>query len=204
MKKNSKENKKRLSLGNVVAIILCGVLAASALLAGVGFMSKGFTNTDVGSWFERDLNEKNLVKVEDYNDNLANELSNGLKINWKDDGTIVLSGKVDDKTKTDDQTPEVYTFTSVNLKGGKIYNVSCDNKFCSKSTYGLFVDYIDSNGLKVAQEVDSNGLVIDLTDSGDTVVKLSFFYENDVTYYGINSYIRPVLVEGESVGAYYN
>ena len=42
MKKNFKNNTKRMSLSNFAVIMICAVLAASALLAGVGFLSKGF------------------------------------------------------------------------------------------------------------------------------------------------------------------
>lgn len=206
MKKNFKENTKRLSLGNVVAIILCGVLAASALLAGVGFMSKGFTNTDVGSWFERELNADNLIKKEDYNDKLPSELDNGLKINWKDDGSIVLSGKVDDKSIDAEQDPAPVAFTSVTLQGGKVYNITPDNKSCTKDGFGLMISYVDANGINVTnQKVDGDGAVIDLSaKNGSTNVTISFYYENDVTYFGITSYIRPVLVEDGSVSSFYN
>ena len=199
MKKNFKDNKKRMSPGNIAVIIICAVLASSALLAGVGFISKGFTNTDVGSWFERELNEDNLIKRSDYNKQLPDELDNGLKINWKDDGSIVLRGKVNDTSIDDEQDPAALPFTSVTLQGGKVYTISTDNKNCSEKTFGLLVQYDD-----VTERVGANEFVIDLSEKeGYTNVVLSIFYENDVTYFGINSYIRPVLIREGSTGGFY-
>ena len=199
-----KKNYKKISVKNAVVIIVCVIMACSALLAGLGFMSKGFVNGDVGSWLQRDLNTDNLIKYEDYNDKLADELDNGLKITWRDDGSILLRGNVDDDSINGEQDPVPYAFTNVILEGGKVYTISPDNDKCTKSTFGLMVDYTDANGIVVSEKVDADGFVIDLTEkSDDTVVTISFYYENDVTYYGINSYIRPVLVEGDTAASFY-
>ena len=204
MKKNFKNNTKRMSLSNLAVIVICSVLAASALLAGVGFLSKGFTNTDVQSWFERELNEDNLIKKADYDENIADELDNGLKLEVKDSGEIVLRGKVDDKTINGEQDPEPYAFTSITVDGGKVYTLSTGNKNCSLSTFGLVVVYVDANGESQSVRVGSDPYVIDLTGKTEqTTFTLKIFYENDVTYFGINSYIRPVLVEGDTAGEFY-
>lgn len=203
MKKNY-NNTKRMSLSNFAVIMICAVLAASALLAGVGFLSKGFTNTDVQSWFERELNEDNLIKKADYDDDISKELDNGLKLDVKDSGEIVLRGKVEDKTINAEQDPEPYAFASVTVDGGKVYTLSTGNKNCSKDTFGLEVVYIDANGESQTVRVGSDPHVIDLTGKEEqTTFTLKIFYENNVTYFGINSYIRPVLVEGETAGEFY-
>ena len=199
MSKKFKENKKKMSFGNIAVIIICVVLACSALLAGVGFMSKGFTNTDVSSWFERELNEDNLIKKSNYDKQLPDDLANGLNINWKDDGSIVLTGKVDDTTLNDEQDPDPIPFTSVTLRGGKVYTLSTSNKNCSEKTFGIEVKYDD-----VVHRVGADEYIIDLSEKEDyTEVCLSIFYENDVTYFGINSYIRPVLIPEGSTGGFY-
>lgn len=203
MKKNFKENKKKVSLANVAVIIICAVLASSAALAGLGFMSKGFTNTDVGSWFERELNPDNLILKEDYNKKLPERLDNGLNLNWKDDGSIVLTGKVEDKTINAEQDPAPISFTTVELEGGKVYNIYNDNEKSSEKTFGLQATYL-IDGEMLVENVGNAPLVIDLTDvSGIVSVDLAIFYENNVTYFGINSYIRPVVVVDGAASGFY-
>ena len=193
-----------MSFTNLAVIIVCAVLAASTLLASVGFLSKGFTNTDVTSWFERELNPDNLIKEENYVDNLDDELENGLKINYKDSGEIVLFGKVDDDNITGDQQPDPIPFVSVTVDPGKVYTLSSGNKHCDEKTFGLLCEWIDANGEKVSGKAADDALKIDLTECTEAVtLTISFYYENDVTYFGINSYLRPTLVEGESAGDFY-
>ena len=204
MKKNFKNNTKRMSLSNLAVIVICSVLAASALLAGVGFLSKGFTNTDVHSWFERELNEDNLIKEENYASNLDDELENGLKINWKDNGEIVLLGKVDDENKTKDQAPDPISFVSVTLDPGKVYTLSSGNKHADKKTFGLLCEWNDASGQKVDGKAAGDALTIDLSEHTEAVtLTISIYYENNVTYFGINSYLRPCLVEGDAAGDFY-
>lgn len=197
--RNKEKKSKKMSLGKIALIVICAVLAFSAIFACFGTLSKGSANIDVGSWFERELNEDNLIKRSDYNKQLPDELDNGLKINWKDDGSIVLRGKVNDTSIDDEQDPAALPFTSVTLQGGKVYTISTDNKKCSEKTFGLLVQYDD-----VTERVGANEFVIDLSEKeGYTNVVLSIFYENDVTYFGINSYIRPVLIREGSTGGFY-
>jgi hypothetical protein len=203
-RRNIGEGHKRMSFKNLAVIIFCAVLAASALLASVAFLSKGFTNTDVTSWFERELNPDNLIKEENYVDNLEDELENGLKINYKDSGEIVLYGKVDDDSITGDQTPDPITFVSVTVDPGKVYTLSSGNKNASEKTFGLQCEWVDANGEKVSAKAADDALKIDLTKHTEAVtLTISFYYENDVTYFGINSYLRPTLVVGESAGDFY-
>lgn len=203
-RRNNGEGHKRMSFTNLAVIIVCAVLAASTLLASLGFLLKGFTNRDVTSWFERELNPDNLIKEENYVDNLADELKNGLKVNYKDSGEIVLYGKVDDDTKTGDQQPDPITFVSVTVDPGKVYTLSSGNKNSSEKTFGLQCEWVDANGEKVSAKAADDALKIDLTKHTEVVtLTISFYYENDVTYLGIFSYLRPTLVVGESAGDFY-
>ncbi len=198
------EGRKRMSFTHLAVIIICAVLAASALLASVGFLSKGFTNTDVGSWFERELNPDNLIKEENYSSNLEDELDNGLRINWKDSGEIVLYGKVDDDNVTGDQTPDAIPFVSVTVDPGKVYTLSSGNKNADEKTFGLLCEWNDTTGENVSAKAADDALKIDLTEYTEAVtLTISIYYENDVTYFGLNSYLRPCLVEGEEAGDFY-
>ena len=197
-------SRKKNSFINIAIIVVCAVLAGSALLASVGFLSKGFTNTDVTSWFEKELNPDNLIKEADYVSNLDDELDNGLKINWKDDGEIVLYGKIDDETKTGDQIPDPVTFVSVTVDPGKVYTLSSGNKSCDESTFGLLVEWNDADGNKQSAKAADDALKLDFTENTEAVtLTISFYYENDTIYFGLNSYLRPVLVEGETAGEFY-
>lgn len=195
---------KSKKFSNLIAIIICVALAVSALTASLGFLSKGFTNTDVGSWFIRDVNEDNLIKEAAYYDNLPEELDNGLRVRWKDSGEIVLSGKVDDGTVTNDTIPTPITFATVNLEAGKTYTLSTGNKSCDKKTFGLVAEYIDNEGNKIKEFIGSEAYIIDLSEYSSSVdLTLSVFYENDVIYIPFVSYVRPTLVEGTSTGEFY-
>lgn len=203
-RRNNGEGHKRMSFTYLAVIIVCAVLAASTLLASVGFLSRGFTNTDVTSWFKRELNPDNLIKEENYVDNLEDELKNGLKVDYKDSGEIVLYGKVDDDSITGDQQPDPITFVSVTVDPGKVYTLSSGNKNVSEKTFGLQCEWVDANGEKVSAKAADDALKIDLTKHTEAVtLTISFYYENDVTYLGIFSYLRPTLVVGESAGDFY-
>ena len=203
-KRRNNDNGRRMSVKNLAVILVCAIFAGSALLAAVGFMSKGFTNTDVGSWFEKELNPDNLIKKENYNSKLDDELENGLKIKWKDNGEIVLSGKVDDTKITGEQSPAPYPFTSVTVEPGEVYTISSGNKSCDEKTFGLFVEWKDSDGVTQSVKVADDAVKLDFSDYEEEVtLTISIYYQNDVTYFGLQSYLRPVLVEGDTAGEFY-
>ena len=196
---NNNNNNRKMKFSTLAVILVCAILGSSALLAGVGFMSKGFTNTDVGSWFQADANENNLLKVEDYVEDIDKDLENGLKIDVKDNGKIVLSGSVKDDSITGDQDPRVLPFASVTLDAGKVYNLSTGNQNADKKTFGMQVEWLDKEGVKTSVKVGGDDFVLDLTEYEEPVtLTLSIYYENDTTYFGIFSYLMPEIVVSET------
>ena len=194
-----KNNNRKMKFSTLAAILVCAILGSSALLAGVGFMSKGFTNTDVGSWFQVDANENNLLKVEDYVEDIDKDLENGLKIDVKDNGKIVLSGTVKDDTITGDQSPTPLPFASITLDAGKVYNLSSGNQSADKNTFGMLVEWLDADGVKTSVKVGGDDYILDLTEYEEPVtLTLSIYYENNTMYFGIFSYLMPEIVVSET------
>ena len=136
---------------------------------------------------------------------LDDKLDNGLKLDWKDDGRVVLSGKVEDDTKTGDQMPDPYAFVSVTLDAGEVYMISTGNNLCSEKTFGLYVEYNDSTGAAADPVfVGGDAVKLDFSEYTEPVtLTISIFYENDHYYFPLTSVIKPTLVKGETAGEFY-
>ncbi len=135
----------------------------------------------------KDLNEKNLLKYENYVNKLE-ESAGGLKIDWKEDGRIVLSGKhaSDDTTNNSKFTSP---FVSVALTEGT-YQISSGNKHASSNTYGLYY-VLNGEYHEVCKNVDM------FTVAGATVIEIGFFVKNNE--FILHAKFKPVLVaKGDS------
>ena len=73
----------------LVTATVVGVLAASTNLIGK------ISNSSIGGL--RDVNTKNLIAIEDYED-LDGKKENGIKIEVAEDGTIILNGEAEAAT----------------------------------------------------------------------------------------------------------
>ena len=190
MKKFFKTGKK--SRLNISAIIICAVLACSLLASfftmGLGFMTDNFTKDDPTTWFDRDLNEDNLLNRDVYYDELVSEAKGGLKINWKDDGSIVLFGV----QEADDDDEDFYRveFASVTLAPG-VYKLSTGNDNADADTFGIHYTY-SKDGTVIQDYLGSETETITVTS--ETVLRLSVFAKEGERFFGIQSYIRPILV----------
>ncbi len=136
----------------------------------------------------KDLNDKNLLKYENYVNKLE-ESAGGLKIDWKEDGRIVLSGKhASDNTINNSKFTN--PFVSVTLTEGT-YQISSGNKHASPGTYGLYY-VLNGERHEVCKNVDT------FTVTGSTVIEVGYFVKNNE--FILYAELEPVLVaKGDSV-----
>ena len=198
-KEKTKSNK---SVGKIIVMILALTMLAGAVMTGFAYCNK---NAAEGKFniFGKDLNENNLIKRENYHDALLQNADCGINMKWKDDGHIVLSGKV----KAEDEAPinEYFKhhFTTLELAPG-IYTLSTGNDNVKKDSYGIYYEYFDNNAIRCTGYVSSKEAVLDLSQAGPcTMLKLYVFVKSDVRLMGWQSKIYPTLVEGQEPGQFY-
>ena len=196
--KNNGGSHRRITLGGVAAIVLAGVILSTVTTAGIGILSKGFTDSDVQGWFQRELNEDNLIKVDDYVE-IDEETDKGLKIKIRDDGTVVLSGCQDETEDPDDSYYDI-KLADVTVEPGT-YTLSAGNDRASKDTFCLQYEYI-SGDEKIVNWVYDGSQTLTFTET--TTITLSIAVVRGEHFFGIMSYLRPVLVpEGTANTDYY-
>ncbi len=200
--RNSQSDKGRsnFSWGGVIAIVVAAFLFFTSAIGGLAFISAGFNNMDPTTWFERELNPDNLIKKENYSkqfpDKLPDEKKGDLEFKIKDDGTIVLKGQYKDADAADNHN-ETWALTSVTLPAGE-YTLSMGNtKNNEKELFGLVAQI----GGNAPEYVGANDLKFELTE--ETTVTISVYVNNDNRFFGIHSYIRPILVSGDVAVEYY-
>ena len=93
MSKKFKKSFKGKRLGKTIAIFIAGVLLCTGLVTAIGGLSNGFDNMNPMSWFEKDANPDNLIKVD--NNYIATQDTNrGVKIKVNEsNGEIKLTGE---------------------------------------------------------------------------------------------------------------
>lgn len=195
----SKNNRRSSTFwGKVIALVLVICTLFTTFVTAVGFFSEGFSNADPTTWFEKDNNPDNLIQKANYIDSLIDESEKGLKMDWKDDGSVVLSGKHDD-TSNDASDYYTYAFVNVTLPEGT-YVLSTGNKNCREDLFGLHYKY--GSGENFVQDyVGEDDVEIVLTE--ETTITISIFAANKERFWGINSYIRPILVEKGNAVEFY-
>ena len=181
----------------IVALVLAVCALFGALFACGSYATDGFTNWDPTSWFERDLNPDNLLKREDYIEALPEEIEGGLKFKWNENGSVKISGIFEEKNPS--ESFYTFVFTDVTLPAGT-YVLSTGNDKANTNTFGLRMEYPIGAEKKC---VDVGADNYKFTLEGETNVVLSVFVAKNERFYGINSYINPVLVaEGDTVSFY--
>ena len=188
------------SWGGVVAIVVAAGLFFTAAISGFAYMSDGFTNMDPTTWFERELNPDNLIKKENYSkqfpDKLPDEKKGDLEFKIKDDGTIVLKGQYKDADASDNHN-QIWALTSVTLSAGE-YTLSMGNT--ENNEEGLF-GLVAEIGGKAPEYVGATDLKFEVTE--ETTVTISVYVNNDNRFFGIHSYIRPILVGKDAKVQYF-
>ena len=180
-RKENYEKRKKKSRAKKILMIVCAFLAGLFVMGSVSALTA-----------EKTLNPDNLIKVENYFDNLMSDSEKGLKVKWKDDGRFVLSGKHSDADIADNSLYTV-AFTSVTLNPG-VYTLSTGNDKCDDDTYGLY--YI-KNGESPVYVQEKTSISIDSI----TPVEIGFYVKNN--YNIIYAEFAPVLVSGDKVGTFF-
>lgn len=145
--------------------------------------------------FKKDLNPDNLLKYESYYDNQKKlkETEHGLKVSFKDDGSIVLRGKHDDPDLTENQRYENY-FTSVILNAG-VYTLSAGNEDANEDSFGVFA-VVGGETLHVR-----DGKISFQVNSDNSTVVIGWFVRNGD--YMLYEKLYPTLAAGEDVIGFY-
>ena len=87
MKKEKTKSKN--GVARIVCIILACCMLIGAIMSGLAFCSKHTTEGKFGI-FGKKVNEDNLIKREDYYENLLGEANCGITFNWKEDRKSVV------------------------------------------------------------------------------------------------------------------
>ena len=156
-------------------------LAAVVVIALLGGVIGSMAANNIS--FEKDLNENNIIKYEDYSLQTITNNGKGVELTVKDDGTLKLNGKA---TSDDEYTVAAYT-----LEAGTYTISGCDSK-------------IDGAGLMVRFGTNEHyaGLSSDtfVLEAETTVYIIVYVKEDTVCLFKT---IRPVLVKGEEPGDFY-
>ena len=191
-KKSENGTKRRTNLAAIiVAAALATTFLTTAAVSGIAFASKGFNNGNVETWFEREVNEENLIKVGEYSKSLPTEVGKDgeLKLTKKDDGTLLLKGEFNDASQTEKAVHPI-PFVSVTVEPGT-YVISSGNKHADKDTFYLQYEYL-KDGEMQTNSVYGEDVKVEFTEQ--TTVTFSIAVMNGESFFGILSYLRPVLV----------
>lgn len=146
------------------------------------------------TWNQDERNEKNLLTTDCYVSNLTSDFEKGLKIDWKDDGSFVLSGKYEDADLAGNAR-FTYDFANVTLNAGT-YTISSGNTHCDEQEFGLVVTYGNST-----EYIGSKAKTITLTDT--TTVTVGVFVKNNLRLWSLTSKITPVVAAGTETIEFY-
>ena len=174
-KTNFKTKKVRMPV--VIAI----VLAVSALVGVVGYLSSGYKDMDIKGW----IYERNPDNLFDYAVN-TETVNDGVKVSVDEYGVINVKGFVADTGRSEEI---VYTLESVTLPAGT-YVLSTTEGNSSKNTillYGIIED--DSN----TWYADNTSSMVRTFDAKTKVTFKVGVYKDDCD---VNFTIHPVLNEG--------
>lgn len=93
MSKRYSKSSKGKRLGKTIAMFLAGVLLCTGLVTAIGGLTSGFDNMNPTTWFEKDANPDNLIKVDD-NYIVTQNTNRGVKIKVNEkNGEIKLKGE---------------------------------------------------------------------------------------------------------------
>ena len=177
------EKRKRKGRAKKIICLVCAFLAGLMVMSGVSALTT-----------EKQLNPNNLLnKKDNYVTALLEETDKGLKIDWTDNGSFVLSGKHDDDNEANNSMYR-FAFAEIELEPGT-YTLSHGNKKASDETYGLYVQY---DGM-IKHNVYGSSTTFELDK--DTTVIIGFAVKNKINI--IYAKFEPVLVKGDKVGSFF-
>lgn len=168
---------------------LCIVLVAVLCCAVLGGLSSGFTNWDTETWFDKDPNPDNLIKVDNYL--IKDEKgSQGIEVDVDEKGVIKLSGKATEDVEiavvTLNLAPGTYTLGGFNSQKGKS---------------GLKIEY---NGITHYAGIDdeTEGETFTISAEEGTVAATVYVFVEDGERAPLFS-IKPTLAKGEEEIGFY-
>ena len=165
--------------GIISLIVAVLVIAAISSLA---VFTDGFTEWDI-----RDVNPDNLIKVDDYSSTLDAKRTDGLKVDFDEDGVITVDGKNSGAT---DIKIEVATIT---LAKGQ-YTFSTSARGADDKTYYMSLETTD---LKImADDGEDSTFIVDTETEFVIYIVVCAGEEIDTTF-------KPVLVTGDDEGSFY-
>ena len=187
MKKDYSKSSKGKRFGKLAAVFAAGVLVCTLLVTCVGAFTGGFKEMNPSTWFEREPNSDNLIKVDSEDYICSQALISGVKIDVKDNGVIKVYGETT-------QAGSVQ-IASVKLQPGK-YTIS-GLKDPSSTKCALAVHY--GNG-----DVAMSGLgsqTFEITQEQTVTVHLKWTEDYDFGVFGTE--VKPVIVSGSDVGSFF-
>ena len=184
-RKNRNENYKGRRWGRNIALVLVAVLLSTTVMTGLAFASDSIGNTDVSTWFEKEINPSNLIniKAEGYTLEEKIDKGTGVKLERDEYGAIKLSGKA---SEADSFTVGVFVLEpgTYTLSGVK-----------SNSDCGLKV--VGPN-IEKKSGTTENKFTIEETTS----VTVSIYVAEDASFF-LGKTILPTLVRGDVEGDFY-
>lgn len=185
----SNKSKRGWRMVGICALCTCLAILGASL---VGFISGGFSKKDPTTWFNREVNQNNLL-IGKYNTDLPSASGYGVDIQWEKNGIVKLDGTHSDASLQKQQEVKI-TFASLILKAGT-YTISGYSK-AQKNTCGVCVDV--NNNTYYGDISSGSGT---FTLESDATVVVSVYFANDVRLRNVE--IRPVLVSGSNAGNFY-
>ena len=181
----SKFNKRMPRWANNLCIVLVAVLCCGVL----GGLSGGFSNWDVKTWFDKEVNPDNLLKVGEYSLE-STEGKIGIDVKVDEKGVIKLSGKA-----TADFEEDVVT---LKLNPGTYTLGGCESTI-NKS--GLKISY---NGIEHYAGIDDDeeGATFTITEEMGSVSATVFVFVADGERAPLLP-IKPTLAKGEEEISFY-
>ena len=185
-KRNSYDSaRKSRKINNFLKTVATVLVCITILGVAGAFVSGGL---DIENPFKKDVNEKNLIKVDDYEISSGNT-GKGIEIDVKEDGAIKVKGEATSSGTLTVATfllePGTYTFSGVNDP--------------NRDQFGLVADF--SNG-QTPVYAGINPCTFTLTSAAEVTVSL--FWGKDYKVSFANRMIYPTLVSGNTAGDFYS
>lgn len=188
MSKRYSKSSKGKRRGKVIAMFIAGVLLCTGFVTAIGGITNGFDNMNPTSWFEKQANPDNLIKV-DAEDYISSQtLLSGVEIDVKDNGVIKVTGEAS-------QAGSVQ-IASVQLEPGT-YTIS-GLKDASSTKCALVVKY--GNGDVAFAGLESQTFVIAQAETVTVHLNWTEGYDFGKV---IGTEVKPVLVSGAEAGSFF-
>ncbi len=184
MSKKYSKNSKGKRVGKTIAMFLAGLLLGMGLVTAIGGLTSGYDNMNPTTWFEKEPNPDNLIKVDD-NYIVTQDTNRGVKIKVNENnGEIKLTG-------TATSAHEV-TVQTVSLKPGTYKLSGMKNVNLDKCYLGCVV-----NGVAYKANVADND-TFTVSEVTDVRLYISWVDKHDFGLFGMKVLPELVAVTAES------